>query len=238
MRWAELPVERVMRSQGNEDNSNCRDGRDSRDNRHARLLWEKTKHYGPGVQIEGEAKYGSDRHQVIVSGWACDMRILCDGRRQIFAFLIPGDIISATTAQSMTPYVVVALTQLLLVSRMPDDDERESLSRTDAIVAARRQEQLYDQLVRIGRLSARERTAHLLLELHYRLERVGLVKDGTFKVPVNQEVLADALGMSVVHINRTLRELRDDDLLRIKAGSVTLKNLPKLTAISGYVTPN
>jgi CRP-like cAMP-binding protein len=239
MRWEELPMERVIRSQGNEGNSNYREGRDSRDNRQPRLLWEKTKHYGPGVQIGSDAKYGSDRPQVIVSGWACDMRILCDGRRQIFAFLIPGDVVAATAAQSMTPYVVVALTQLLLVGRMPDDDdERETLSRADAIVTARRQEQLYDQLVRIGRLSARERTAHLLLELHYRLDRVGLVKDGTFKVPVNQEVLADALGMSVVHINRTLRELRDDDLLRIKAGSVSLKNIPKLIAISGYAAPS
>jgi DNA-binding transcriptional regulator LsrR (DeoR family) len=59
-----------------------------------------------------------------------------------------------------------------------------------------------------------------------------------FKVPLNQEVLADALGLSVVHINRTLRELRDDNLIRIKAGAVTLTNLPKLVAISGYVSPN
>ncbi|WP_454717242.1 Crp/Fnr family transcriptional regulator [Caulobacter segnis] len=142
----------------------------------------------------------------------------------------------------MAPYAVVALTQLLLVGRapgfVPNDDEREAISRADALGAAQRQERLYDQLVRIGRLSARERAIHLLLELHNRLERVGLVKDGTFKVPVNQEVLADALGLSVVHINRTLRELRDDNLIRIKAGAVTLKNLPKLITISGYVTPN
>jgi CRP-like cAMP-binding protein len=141
----------------------------------------------------------------------------------------------------MAPYAVVALTQLLLVGRAPDfvpnDDEREAISRADALGAAQRQERLYDQLVRIGRLSARERAIHLLLELHNRLERVGLVKDATFKVPVNQEVLADALGLSVVHINRTLRELRDDNLIRIKAGAVTLKNLPKLMTISGYV-PN
>ncbi len=193
------------------------------------------------MEVGGEASHGSGRPQVIVSGWACDMRILCDGRRQIFAFLIPGDLIAATTTPGLEPYAVVALTQLLLVSRapnfVPDHDEQEAISRSDAIAAARRQEQLYDQLVRIGRLSARERAIHLLLELRYRLDRVGLVKDDTFKVPVNQEVLADALGMSVVHINRTLRELRDEDLLMIKAGAVTLKNLPKLTEISGYVPP-
>lgn len=194
------------------------------------------------MQVGGEAKVGSERTQLIVSGWACDQRLLCDGRRQIFAFLIPGDTITVSADQGLAPYVVVALTQLLLVSRAPDfapsDDEREIISRADALGAAQRRERLYDQLVRIGRLSARERAIHLLLELHNRLARVGLVKDGTFKVPVNQEVLADALGLSVVHINRTLRELRDDNLIRIKAGAVTLKNLPKLIAISGYITPN
>jgi CRP-like cAMP-binding protein len=168
--------------------------------------------------------------------------LLCDGRRQIFAFLVPGDTIAASADHGMAPYAVVALTQLLLVGRapgfVPNDDEREAISRADALGAAQRQERLYDQLVRIGRLSARERAIHLLLELHNRLERVGLVKDGMFKVPLNQEVLADALGLSVVHINRTLRELRDDNLIRIKAGAVTLTNLPKLVAISGYVSPN
>jgi hypothetical protein len=77
---------------------------------------------------------------------------------------------------------VIALTQLLLVSRAQDfpadDDAQEAISRADALGAAQRQERLYDQLVRIGRLSARERAIHLLLELHNRLERVGLVKDG------------------------------------------------------------
>jgi CRP-like cAMP-binding protein len=239
MQWQEFPMERARRAGQDVENPNLRDGRE---NTHHRLLWEKTKHYGPGMQVGSAVKCGPDRHQVIVSGWACDLRILCDGRRQIFAFLIPGDVITATPSHILTPYVVIALTQLLLVSRAQDfpadDDAQEAMSRADAILAAQRQEQLYDQLVRIGRLTARERTIHLLLELHHRLERVGLVKDDTFKVPVNQEVLADALGMSVVHINRTLRELRDEDLLRIKAGAVTLKNLPKLIAISGYAAPD
>jgi CRP-like cAMP-binding protein len=194
------------------------------------------------MQVGGEAKSGRERDQVIVSGWACDQRILCDGRRQIFAFLIPGDLIAVTSGQSVPSYDVVALTLLVVVSQapdfMPDGDEQEATSRADAFVAAKRQEQLYDQLVRIGRLSARERAVHLLLELRHRLERVGLVKDDTFKLPVTQEVLADALGLSVVHVNRTLRELRDEGLLRIKAGAVTLKNLPRLTAISGYVAPD
>jgi CRP-like cAMP-binding protein len=209
-----------------------------RDDRQSRLMWGQTKHYGPGMQVGGEASSGPERRQIIVSGWACDLRILCDGRRQIFGFLIPGDVITSTTVQSVASCAVMALTQLLLVSRAvnfaADDDEQDAIEREDMALAARRQEQLYDQLVRIGRLSARERAIHLLLEFHYRLERVGLVKDGTFKVPVNQEVLADALGLSVVHVNRTLRELRDEDLLRIKAGAVTLKNLPRLIAISGY----
>jgi transcriptional regulator with XRE-family HTH domain len=75
---------------------------------------------------------------------------------------------------------------------------------------------------------------HLLLELHERLERVGLVHGETFKIPLTQEVFADALGLSVVHINRTLKGLRKEGWVCIKAGSVTLRNRPRLAAASCY----
>lgn len=239
MRWEQIAPECTLHSYGTSEKNT---DHIERDGTRPRLLWGRTKHYGPGMQVGGDSTAGLERAQTIVSGWACDQRLLCDGRRQIFGFLIPGDTIKVSADHGAGPYSVIALTQLLLVSRahdfVPNEDEREAMSRADAHWAAQREERLYDQLVRIGRLSARERAIHLLLELHSRLECVGLVRDGTFKVPVNQEVLADALGLSVVHINRTLRELRDDDLIRIKAGAVTLKNLPKLIKISGYVAPN
>jgi CRP-like cAMP-binding protein len=231
--WGKIPPERAARSHADGQNPTFHD---RLNNRLPRLLWGKTRQYGPGAQVITEFEFGLEQPQVIASGWACDMRILSDGRRQIFAFLIPGDPIVTTSGRSNGPYAVVALTQLVVVAQAPKDDEADAPSPIEALVAAQRQVQLYDQLVRIGQLSARERIAHLLLELFERLDRVGLVKDNAFKVPVNQEVLADALGMSVVHINRTLREMRDDNLLKIKASVVTLKNLPQLIAISGYST--
>lgn len=187
------------------------------------------------MQVE---RGGGDRRRIIASGWACDLRILCDGRRQIFAFLLPGDTIDLARPQSLGACAVVALTQLVVVGgaeRGAVDPEHELERRNlEAAMDATRQDRLYDHLVRIGRLTARERVIHLLLELRDRLDRVGLVKDETFKIPVTQEVLADALGLSVVHINRTLRELRDQGLVVIKSGSVTLNHRAKLASAGCY----
>jgi len=157
------------------------------------------------------------------------LRILPDGRRQIFSFLLPGDAIEARGAGSVGACGVVALTRLEVVNRGPQ--LTDSACRDAALQRERR---LYDHLMRMGRLSAKERVIHLLLELHERLERVGLVHGETFKIPLTQEVFADALGLSVVHINRTLKGLRKEGWVYIKAGSVTLRNRPRLAAASCY----
>src|ERR1700722_7566205 len=70
-----------------------------------RLLWSQSRRYGPGMQVE---RGGGDRRRIIASGWACDLRILCDGRRQIFAFLLPGDTIDLARPQSLGACAVVA----------------------------------------------------------------------------------------------------------------------------------
>jgi CRP-like cAMP-binding protein len=204
----------------------------------ARLLWARARRYAAGMQVCGDEFSCAEKQQVIASGWACDLRILHDGRRQIFSFLLPGDAIDLRRAQNVGSRAVVALTQLVVVGH-PERGASEGRSFLggfeDGPTSA--EQRLYDHLVRLGRLTTRERVVHLLLEFRDRLARVGLVKDETFKVPITQEVLADALGLSVVHINRTLRELREKDLVLIKSGLVILKNRPKLIALSGYQSP-
>jgi CRP-like cAMP-binding protein len=190
------------------------------------------------MQVCGDEFASAEKQQVIASGWACDLRMLPDGRRQIFTFLLPGDTIDLRRAQNMGSRAIVALTQVVVVGRPVERGSPEG-GATGGLEdgSARAEQRLYDHLVRLGRLTTRERVIHLLLEFRDRLERVGLVKGDSFKVPITQEVLADALGLSVVHINRTLRELREKDLVLIKSGSVTLNNRPKLMALSGYQSP-
>ncbi|SFJ90160.1 Crp/Fnr family transcriptional regulator [Caulobacter sp. UNC279MFTsu5.1] len=194
-----------------------------------RAFWRRVEHYDAGSQVRQGERTGPGKQLIIVSGWACELRILPDGRRQIFSFLLPGDAIEARGAGSVGACGVVALTRLEVVNRGPQ--LTDSACRDAALQRERR---LYDHLMRMGRLSAKERVIHLLLELHERLERVGLVHGETFKIPLTQEVFADALGLSVVHINRTLKGLRKEGWVYIKAGSVTLRNRPRLAAASCY----
>jgi CRP-like cAMP-binding protein len=74
--------------------------------------------------------------------------------------------------------------------------------------------------------------AHLLLELFQRLDRVGLVADDSFGLPLTQEMMGDALGLSVVHVNRTLRVLREDGLATVGLGRATIHDPEALSAVA------
>ena len=89
------------------------------------------------------------------------------------------------------------------------------------------------RLVGIGRLNALSRTAQLFTELHARLQLVGLGTDRDFDCPLNQNVLADTLGLSHVHVNRVLRQLRERKLLTFNAGNVRILNAAELRALAG-----
>jgi CRP-like cAMP-binding protein len=168
----------------------------------------------------------------LVSGWACLSRSLRDGRRQILAFILPGEGVGfdlLTRKQSSVD--VVALTPLKVRharDTLPPLSER--LGRVFAGAAAARQGRLLDQVVRLGRQTAYERMAHLLLELHGRLLEIGEARPDGFHLPVKQEVLADALGLSLVHVNRTLQQLRRDRLIDVRGAQVMILDRPTLEA--------
>lgn len=202
-----------------------------------RDFWRRVERYSVGSQICLDQRRGSHREVVIISGWACELRLLVDGRRQIFGFLLPGDVIQARATSGVGSQAVVALTRLEVVAAHPegaDPASREAVRQALAESALRKEERLYDHMVRMGRLTARERVVHLLLELCERLECVGLVRGDTFKIPITQELFADALGLSVVHINRTLKELRREGLVTIRSGSVSLRNRAQLAERCSY----
>ena len=207
-----------------------------------RAFWRRIERYGPGAQVQQDPCAHSNRQLIIVSGWACDLRILPDGRRQIFSFLLPGDAIEVRGAGSVGLRGLIALTRLEVVDSgrqlAADAEGRDALIQALNDAALRREQRLYDHVVRMGRLSAKERVIHLLLELRERLERVGLVKGDTFKIPLTQEIFADALGLSVVHINRTLKELRNEGLVYVRSGSATLLDPERLATASCYLSSN
>ena len=104
------------------------------------------------------------------------------------------------------------------------------------VVAASRDEAMVvEHLVSIGRRSAMERTAHLLLELYDRLHIVGLADKGAFACPLSQNVLADALGLSTIHVNRVLRQLRDRGRVTVKNQTVVIEDMPATKMLAGYL---
>ena len=182
---------------------------------------------------------------MIVSGWACRYEALADGRRQIFSLLLPGDFIGFyLRAHPLALASVVALTrvQLLSVAPLLDAARREPARRAalaDAVdvMQAIEEAQLLNQIMRIGRLTAYERTCDLLLETYYRLNAVGLAANWRFALPLTQEVLADALGLSIVHVNRTLTQLRREKMIEFSHGQVELLQPAQIASIAEFQRP-
>lgn len=177
---------------------------------------------------------------VMLDGWACRYKILPNGSRQIMAFLMPGDACDLHTKlldqmdhgiQTITPAKVAT------VSR---DTMRELMRNHPNVATGMYLAQLVDEgimrawIVSMGRRSSIERVAHLICELYLRARNIGLTHDAVFALPLSQLVLADSLGMTPVHINRVLKELRLGGAMAIARGSVTIIDPLKLVRIAGF----
>lgn len=176
---------------------------------------------------------------LLLSGWACRARSLADGRRQILDFILAGDLIGYCRPGGRTLAASFALTAVTVVPATKFysaalDDNGANLADVYRALERRQEMRLLNQIVRAGRQTAYERLAHLLLEFRDRLERVGLASENSFAMPLTQEILADGLGLSVVHVNRTLQQLRRERLVTINDGIVTLLEPGQLSQIADF----
>jgi CRP-like cAMP-binding protein len=182
--------------------------------------------------------------QLLLSGWACYHRLLGDGRRQIVSFLLPGDPVgSLLNAGLPSNCAAIALTPVSTIDARPlvaaaePSEGLPGLSHLLRVMASREEMALRDQIVRLGRQTAYERMVHLFLEFRDRLHSAGLAAGHSFTLPLTQETLADALGLSVVHVNRTLQQIRRDGLLELRGGTVTLLQPEGLEAAADWRPP-
>ena len=179
-----------------------------------------TEHYPGGAEI-GAA--GEPPHlKWILDGWACEARELADGRRQIFSFAIPGDVVRPP--EVAVGRMVRALTAVecvdvgeMLANAGGAETVLAAILRSAGLANARK----YEHLSRLAWRSAVARMASLLIELHDRLEGVGLVRSGEFALPLRHEELADALGLSSVHVTRCLGTLREQGLVTLQFRRIT-----------------
>lgn len=179
--------------------------------------------------------------RMIIAGWAAQYRRHANGQRQIVSLRLPGDFVWPLVQLSLS-CAVAALTELETVDAQPVVDALAgpaypSLAHALRVIGHLDHVLLGDQIVRLGRQTAIERFAHLMLELHERLSRVGLADESCFAMPLTPEVLADVLGLSVVHVNRTVQQLRRDDLLEVRDGTVTLIQHERLQALASWTPP-
>lgn len=156
----------------------------------------------------------------LLSGWAFRFKTLPDGRRQILNYCVPGDLIGLQgsvigamdhSVEALSPVVFCVfqrdgLTELF--KRQP------GLSFDVTWLAAREERMLDEHLLSVGRRTATERAAYLVAFLHQRAAAVGLTGDKSLLIPISQQHVADTLGLSIVHTNKTLRKLVERGLLR------------------------
>jgi CRP-like cAMP-binding protein len=168
------------------------------------------------------------RRMLILEGWAARTRMFEDGQLQIMSFLLPGDLIGNCTHSN--PVSVCSVTALTDVRYCLAPAPRLSSTLAEAYAASRACEEAYllAQIARLGRLTAEERLADLLLELLERLELCGLANGGKFAFPLTQNMLADATGLTVVHVNRMIGQLRRQDDLSWCDGALCIKNPAEL----------
>nr|WP_233101984.1 Crp/Fnr family transcriptional regulator [Variovorax sp. IB41] len=176
----------------------------------------------------------------LYSGWAFRYKTLTDGRRQILSFLLPGDFIGLQDefAEGQT-HGVEAVTDATLCAFSRDRlwplfHAQPKLGYDITWLAAREEKMVDDNLVTAGRRNAGERIAMLLMHLYRRAERVGMVRDGWVEFPFNQQHIADALGLSLVHTNKTLRRLQRLGLYKLDAGWLRILEPHALEALGDY----
>lgn len=178
----------------------------------------------------------------LISGWACRARMLSDGRRQILDFILPGDGMGLTLRprrRSLCSIVTLTNIRTFDASAAMSAVASEDPAHAGLAEAVNRgctldEKRLMEQVVRLGRRTAYERVCHLFLELHERHAAVGLADGASIELPLTQEVLADATGLSMVHVNRTLQQLRRDRLIELKSGVLTLLDPTGMAEIAEY----
>lgn len=187
----------------------------------------------------------AQRPLVVMSGWLMRTHILSDGRRQILGYLLPGDFMnfslrsaavpSFSSVECITDVVVADMTPLRrYVTEAADDDPVLVAIWT---ILALDEAMLLNSVARLTRQSAYERLAHLLLDLRYRLSLVGHADATSFDMRVSQQVLGDALGLSVVHVNRILMQLRREGLLERTKKKIALPFPEQLSRLVDHSIP-
>ena len=186
---------------------------------------------------------GSEPEQstVIIDGIACRYKLLSDGRRQILSFQYPGDV------TDLYSYVLKKLDHAMgavtdcMVAHIPHRRIADLCNSYPNLAYALWRDTLVDTsklhsaIVNVGRRTSKERLAHFICEQVYRLGAVGLATiDRPISLPITQTDLADTIGLSLVHVNKTMKKLKDEGLIEWNAKQLKILNWKELKDVAGF----
>lgn len=184
-----------------------------------------------------------ERIHLILDGYACRYKVLPDGQRQIMAYLMPGDFcdLNVFILDQMDHAIgTISPCQVIEISRNAIEEvtaHYPQVTRALWWCALVDEAILREWLVNIGSRQAHQRIAHLFCELLLRLEAVGRVSDSSYAFPFTQTDIADTMGLSDVHVSRTLRELRRLQFITLERRVLTILDVEQLKAYCGF-NPN
>ena len=176
----------------------------------------------------------------VKGGYAIRYKVLRSGKRQILNVILPGDVVGFPVSFfDRSLYSVIAVSDLTYNACSLDAYARLCYEQPQfglvlSWLAAHEAAIYAEHIVDLGRRSPIERLAHFLLEIHVRLLSVGRAEATSFTLPFSQEIMADALGLSVPHLNRMMQQLRTDQLIATSSRRIELADLGALQTLAQY----
>ncbi|WOI52193.1 Crp/Fnr family transcriptional regulator [Parvularcula sp. LCG005] len=192
---------------------------------------------GKDLVQQGQSKHTA---YILSSGWVCSYKLQPDGSRQIVDFQIPGDflglrsVLLRTSDHSFEAVTDIQAAQVHAKDLLAAFSDTPRLATAVFWAASRDEAMVVEHLVNLGCRDADARMAHFLLELASRLSLVGLGTKQGYDCPLTQYHLADALGLSAVHVNRVLRKLRERGLVTFREGHVTFNDIDGLIKLAEF----
>lgn len=205
----------------------------------SRLVNARVRQFNPREDIIREGDAPKDVY-IFLSGWACRYKQMEDGRRQIIAFFLPGDICDMNvfilremdhSISTITPVTLAEVSRETFDELTVDHPRVTQAFWWESLVDAAVQR---EWTVNLGQRTAAERIAHLICELFLRLHSIGLARANTCEWPITQIELADTTGMSSVHVSRTINELRNLGLIVLRDRQLTVSDLPGLMRLAMF----
>lgn len=191
----------------------------------------------PPLAVEGDRERNA---YVLLDGWGCCYKMLPDGGRQIINLLLPGDFMGMRSLMFNAAdhsFGTLSEARMAVLDRnslRQAFEDHPHLGMTFLWSMARDEAIIVEHLVNLGRRSALVSLSHLLLETLYRLKLVRPGHTNEFAFPLTQTDLGDALGLSIVHVNRLLRQLREREIVTFRDGWLVIHSPEKLAKLAGF----